>query len=205
MVDASEQDVAQTRSWLMQLGCPEGQVFSADSLQEARKVLSLHAPVIILLELLLADSSGLEVLETLRDDYKACPVVVLTAEDERVFGLDAIRLGAQDFLCKQTVNDAILARSIRYAWERSVLLRDKQERVEQLMETLRNIRTLRGIIPICAKCKKIRDDQGQWQTLEEYIKTHTEADLSHGLCPECIGEYYQEMRKYSGFAPTDQT
>ena len=53
---------------------------------------------------------------------------------------------------------------------------------------LDEIRTLRGIIPICAWCKKIRDDKGYWEKLETYIGAHTQAEFSHGICPECANK-----------------
>ena len=52
------------------------------------------------------------------------------------------------------------------------------------------VRTLRGLLPICMVCKKIRDDQGDWQILEAYIMRHSEANFTHGLCPNCLQEHY---------------
>jgi ketosteroid isomerase-like protein len=60
----------------------------------------------------------------------------------------------------------------------------------ELMEALANIRTLKGLVPICAACKKIRDDAGYWHQVEAYIHAHTEAEFSHGLCPECSPQYF---------------
>jgi integral membrane sensor domain MASE1 len=58
--------------------------------------------------------------------------------------------------------------------------------VGELENALHEIRTLRGLIPLCAWCKKIRDDQGFWQNLEEYLRAHTKAEFTHGICPECL-------------------
>jgi hypothetical protein len=57
---------------------------------------------------------------------------------------------------------------------------------------LENIKTLKGLIPICASCKKVRNDQGYWQQVEEYVSQHTEADFSHSLCEECARKLYPE-------------
>ena len=54
---------------------------------------------------------------------------------------------------------------------------------------------LRGILPICAHCKKIRDDQGYWSQAEVYVRDHTEAEFSHGICPECIEKLYPEFER----------
>ncbi len=69
----------------------------------------------------------------------------------------------------------------------------------QLNERLRNaitqIKTLQGLIPICASCKKIRNDKGYWQTVESYIQQHSDADFSHGICPECLPKLYPKYYK----------
>lgn len=63
--------------------------------------------------------------------------------------------------------------------------RELEEKNRQLQDCADEIRTLRGIIPICARCKKIRDDEGLWHAVEAYVSTHSEAVFSHGLCPSC--------------------
>ncbi len=63
----------------------------------------------------------------------------------------------------------------------------------RVQEALADIKVLRGLIPICAGCKKIRDDHGFWTQLEEYITTHSEAELSHGMCPECAQRLYPDV------------
>ena len=67
----------------------------------------------------------------------------------------------------------------------------KLERTQvELQEALRNIKTLRGLVPICANCKMIRSNDGCWQQFEAYISDHSEATLSHGICPECATKLY---------------
>ena len=68
-------------------------------------------------------------------------------------------------------------------------------RTQELQAALDTIKTLHGIIPICASCKKIRDDQGSWNQLETYISQHTEADFTHGICPDCVKRLYPELRR----------
>ena len=67
--------------------------------------------------------------------------------------------------------------------------------LDKLKEALANIKTLRGLLPICASCKKIRDDKGYWNRLETYIHDHSEADFTHGICPECSAKLYPELHK----------
>jgi PAS domain S-box-containing protein len=83
------------------------------------------------------------------------------------------------------------------AIERDITIRkrEEEERVKligELTEALGNIKTLRGLLPICASCKKIRDDRGYWQKVESYISEHTQAEFTHGICPECLRRLYPE-------------
>ena len=68
-----------------------------------------------------------------------------------------------------------------------------RERHHELEEALANVKTLRGLVPICASCKKIRDDQGFWQQLETFVQRHSEAQFSHGICPECVKKWYPDI------------
>lgn len=72
---------------------------------------------------------------------------------------------------------------------------DRELVIQELKGALEQIKTLRGIVPICAKCKKIRDDRGYWQQVEAYITRHTAAQFSHGLCPGCAEELYDDLAR----------
>ena len=70
----------------------------------------------------------------------------------------------------------------------------ERERLIHLLEdALANVKQLKGLLPICASCKRIRDDRGYWNQIEEYIRKHTEAEFTHGLCPECARKLYPEL------------
>jgi len=66
----------------------------------------------------------------------------------------------------------------------------------KLQESIKNIKTLKGMLPICASCKKIRDDKGYWNQIEAYIHAHSEAEFSHGICPECAKKLYPDLDIY---------
>jgi hypothetical protein len=70
---------------------------------------------------------------------------------------------------------------------------DREKLIKKLQDALDTIKTLRSIIPICASCKKIRDDKGYWNQIESYIKDHSNADFTHGICPECSKKLYSEF------------
>lgn len=72
---------------------------------------------------------------------------------------------------------------------------EKQTLIAELKKALEEVKTLRGIIPICSYCKQIRDDQGMWKKLEAYIHEHSEAHFSHGICPDCYAKQMEELPK----------
>ena len=85
------------------------------------------------------------------------------------------------------------------AIERNITLRKREEAerlklIQQLKDALANIKTLKGLLPICASCKKIRDDRGYWQKVESYISSHTQAEFTHGICPDCMHRLYPEYK-----------
>lgn len=67
--------------------------------------------------------------------------------------------------------------------------------VREREKALEEVKILRGFLPICASCKKIRDDKGYWTQMEAYIRDHSEAEFSHGICPECVKKLYPEFYK----------
>jgi hypothetical protein len=71
----------------------------------------------------------------------------------------------------------------------------REKAVQEREKALQDIRILRGFLPICASCKKIRDDQGYWTQIESYIRDHSEAEFSHGLCPGCAAKLYPDYFK----------
>ncbi len=70
---------------------------------------------------------------------------------------------------------------------------EREKLIAELQEALANVKTLSGLIPICASCKKIRDDRGYWNQIENYLKEHSEAEFSHGICPDCAQRLYPEV------------
>ena len=70
---------------------------------------------------------------------------------------------------------------------------EKSEVIFELHKALDKVKTLSGFLPICASCKKIRDDKGYWNQIEAYISEHSEAEFSHGICPECSKKLYPDF------------
>jgi hypothetical protein len=78
----------------------------------------------------------------------------------------------------------------RMLTERSRAQEERERLIVELQGALAEVRTLSGLLPICASCKKIRDDQGYWNRIEDYVSSHSKATFSHGICPECAKKLY---------------
>ena len=76
--------------------------------------------------------------------------------------------------------------------EHAQLIKSRETVITELQTALRNVKRLSGLIPICAGCKRIRNDRGYWEQVEQYVHDHSEAEFSHGLCPECMAQYYPD-------------
>jgi CheY-like chemotaxis protein len=157
-----------------------------DTLSEALEYLKKGNPDIILLDLILPDSKGLDTFQAVYTAFPDIPVVIQTGLDDEELALEAVHKGAQDYIIKSEINEDILVRSMRYAIER-------QKLIVELKTARQQIKVLSGLLPICSYCKRIRDDSGYWKKLETYIAEHSEADFSHSICPECIKKYFPEL------------
>ncbi len=81
---------------------------------------------------------------------------------------------------------------------RKQLEMERETLIAELKDALSKVKTLSGFLPICASCKKIRNDEGYWQQIEAYIRENTDASFSHGICPECASKLYPDFYKKSG-------
>ncbi|MCX8119178.1 MAG: PAS domain S-box protein, partial [Desulfobacterota bacterium] len=90
-------------------------------------------------------------------------------------------------------NETYLLSSFIDITARKKAQQEREELIAKLQKALSEIKTLRGFIPICSSCKKIRDDKGYWTQIEAYIRDHSEAEFTHGLCPDCLKKLYPDL------------
>jgi len=74
-----------------------------------------------------------------------------------------------------------------------MLEQERENLIKELQEALSRVKMLSGLLPICANCKRIRDEAGRWQQVEVYVHEHSQADFTHGICPECAHKLYPEI------------
>lgn len=170
-------------------------VTGARTLKSARELLELENFDIVLLDLSLPDSSGLDTVRSLLSDYPQIVLVVLTGLKDQQIALQSVRFGAQDYLEKDQLTPTLLHRSISYALERKKSIQDKMVLFADLSRALEELEALQAILPLCGSCKRIRNDKGAWQSLEVFIKTQPRENISHLICPDCQKELYANLDK----------
>ena len=158
----------------------------AENGERALLVLDTYQPDIILLDVMMPGMDGFETCRLIKANKATAgiPVIFMTALDsveDKIAGFEA---GGVDYITKPFQQVEVLARVNSHI----TLSKQKLE----LEQALAEVKKLSGILPICAHCKKIRDDKGYWQQVEAYINKHSEAQFSHGICPQC---YEKEMKK----------
>lgn len=135
------------------------------------KFIENESPDLILLDIMMPEMDGFEVCRRLkaRFETKGIPIIFITAKTATEDIVKAFELGAVDYVTKPFNHAELLAR----------------------VKTHVEMKLLRGILPICSKCKKVRNDKGLWEQVETYISQYSDIVFSHSLCPECLQKLYQ--------------
>ncbi|MBP6307295.1 MAG: response regulator transcription factor [Opitutaceae bacterium] len=145
------------------------------------------APRLVILDWLMPGIDGVELCRRIRSRETDQPpyLILLTTRAEKKDISEGLNSGANDYLTKPFDLSELRARLAVGA--RMIALQDRLfGKILELRDALEQIKTLRGIVPICSSCKKIRDDKGYWSQVEAYISRHSDATFSHGICPDCL-------------------
>ncbi|MEA3297137.1 MAG: response regulator transcription factor [candidate division Zixibacteria bacterium] len=146
-----------------------------------------------ILDWMMPGMSGVDACKEMRqhDDRPYTYVIMLTAISQKEGITFAFENGADDYVTKPFTPIELQARVS--AGERIVNLQASlTTKINELEDALAQVKQLQGIVPICAWCKKIRDDSDYWSSVEEYMTAHSEAKFSHSICPECMAKHYPE-------------
>ncbi len=152
-------------------------------------------PDLILLDIVMPDMDGYEVCQQLKAHGRTrdIPVIFISALHETIDKLKAFQIGGVDYITKPFQIEEVLARVNTH-----ITISNHQRKLieahnAELQDVLAKVKLLSGLLPICANCKKIRNDDGYWQDVAVYIRDHSEADFSHGICPDCMKTLYPDF------------
>ena len=172
-------------------------VYIANSGERALSTLGNIDPDLILLDVMMPGMNGFETCERIKENerWASIPVIFMTALDDVEEKLAGFGAGGVDYITKPFQRVEVLARINTHITLRKKDL-EKEQLIIELKDALAQVKTLTGLLPVCAKCQKVRDDEGYWNRLETYVKKHTDAFVSHGLCPDCMEALYHGQAWY---------
>lgn len=173
-------------------------IATVDGQEAWEKIQQPDAPRLAILDWMMPELDGIEVSSRIReiDSDRPTYIIMLTALNEKdhiITGLDA---GADDYLAKPYDPQELYAR-VRVGQRIIKIQNTLAEKVQELEEALSTIKTLSGLVPICSHCKNIRNDDGYWEQVDVYMRNHSDAEFSHGICPGCMEKYYSDIMKAS--------
>jgi DNA-binding response OmpR family regulator len=181
------------------------EVLEARAGKECLEMTHTHHPDLVLLDVMLPDMKGSTVCRHIKADPELQGTFIILVSGVQVsseYQAKGLNIGADGYVVKPISNKELVARvqAMERIKKAEDALREKEKQQEKLIaklqEALAEIKTLKGFIPICASCKKIRDDEGYWNQLEAYISKHTDAVFSHGICPDCAEKFRSEIRNH---------
>ncbi|MCF8130406.1 MAG: response regulator [Deltaproteobacteria bacterium] len=163
-----------------------------------------EAPDLILLDILMPGMNGYQVCEAIKSDARLrdVPVIFISALNDVGDKVKGFSAGGVDYVSKPFQTEELLARVQTHLTLRHLQkdLEEKNHRLQELNDKLQQaldeIKILKGILPVCSHCKKIRDDTDSWHAMEEYVSDHSEAKFSHSICPDCARKYYPDYDLY---------
>ncbi len=191
---------ASAREALTLLGVEDSASVSFRGLRENAGHAPAEAVDLILMDLVMPEMDGAEACRRIKsvERLRDIPIIMVTAKTEPVDLQVAFSSGAMDYITKPVNKVELLARVAsalnlkREMDTRKARERELAEKNRDLEQAFREVKVLRGFIPICASCKKIRDDKGYWQQIETYIQERSEALFSHGICKDCMKKLYPD-------------
>ncbi|MGO8785836.1 MAG: response regulator [Terriglobia bacterium] len=164
----------------------------ADGDQAWQAIETDDPPLLLILDWMMPGTDGLEVCRRLRGVYPDRPTyaILLTAKEGRDDLIQGLRAGANDYIAKPFDYAELRAR-VEVGARVIGLQKSLSDRVNELQDALSRVKQLQGLLPICAYCKKVRDDKNYWQQVEAYISQHSDVQFSHGICPDCYKKIVQ--------------
>ncbi len=151
---------------------------------------------LLILDWQMPQMTGPEIAKMVRNTSRDFPpyIILLTSRDKKSDIIEGLEAGADEYITKPFDPGELKAR-VQVARRVIELQNALQHRILELQDALNHVKTLQGLLPICMHCHKIRTEEEVWERLETYIEEHSDATLSHGLCPDCMKKYYSDYMK----------
>ena len=165
-------------------------IFANDGNQAWRELDCDDPPALALLDWEMPGLQGPDVVRRLRERQAAAPtyVILLTSRDTSADIVQGLRAGADDYVTKPANEDELIAR-VSVGARVVQLQMALAERVRSLEEALASVKALQTLLPMCAYCKSIRNDQNYWEKVETYFTQHSNVSFTHSYCPSCYERY----------------
>ncbi len=162
--------------------------------QDGRQAIELTQtlqPDVILMDIKMPEMDGLEAARQIQERCPT-PIVILTAHETSELVAQAGAAGVGAYPLKPPERSD-MKRAIAIAMARFEDMMELRRLNGELQEALAQVKKLSGFLPICASCETIRDDGGYWQDVAVYVRDHSDADFTHGVCPDCAKELYSDF------------
>lgn len=171
---------------------------TAETGPDAIRAVSQHNPDLVTMDILLkGEMNGIEAAAEI-GKQSDIPIIFMSCLSDKTIFEQAIKTNPYGYIIKPyDINE--LRSAIEIAVVKHSAAQSQKMLISRLQKALEEVKTLSGLLPICASCKRIRNEEdGSWQPIEDYIASHSEADFSHGICPECANRLYPELYQKKG-------
>ncbi|MHC5023104.1 MAG: response regulator [Planctomycetota bacterium] len=165
-------------------------IVAGDGIEAGDRLVAQDCPRLLVLDWMMPGRDGTEICRQVRarDDGQSFYILLLTARAQKEDIVAGLEAGADDYITKPFNRDELQARV--QTGRRIVELNERlAERIDELEAALNQVKQLTGLLPICAYCKRIREGEDYWQAVESYVSSHSDAEFSHGVCPDCYDKF----------------
>lgn len=174
------------------------EVVQAKTGEEARAMLKSDPPDLVVLDVMLPDMKGTDLCRDIKSDPALNGVFVVLTSGMKISSLDqadGLEFGADGYIARPISNREFRARI--NAMVRILMAERERDRLILELETaLSKVKQLSGLLPFCSYCKKIRNDNGYWSQIEEYLQEYSDAELGDSICPNCAKSFFPGVNIY---------
>jgi len=153
-----------------------------------------NAPELVLLDWMMPGMDGIEICRKLRSTpgFEFIYIILLTSRSEKEDLAMGLMAGANDYIAKP-FHPIELESRVRVGVRMVKLQRSLASRVTELEAALAHVQRLQGLLPICSYCKKVRNEANYWEQVDSYLTTHSDVELTHGICPQCLEKLMKQV------------